>query len=150
MKRDVLFLESLMPLGDLSILGLRLLTGSFLVWEMWFNISDAATMEAVVAYFGKNGFAYPGIFAPLSAWAQFGIGIGLVLGLLTRWAGLLLAFNFIIGIVMVHWHESYREWWPAIVLVGLGLHFAAVGGGRFSLDAVLLRRGRAETGTIAR
>jgi putative oxidoreductase len=59
-------------------------------------------------------------FSRLSAWAQFFIGIALVIGLLTRWGGLLLAFNFTVGVVMVHWGESFRAWWPAIVLVALG------------------------------
>jgi putative oxidoreductase len=60
-----------------------------------------------------------------------------VLGLLTRWAGLLLAFNFTVGVVMVHWHQTFREWWPAIVLVFLGLYFAARGAGRFSIDRII-------------
>ncbi len=139
MNRDFLLLESLGRYGDHALLALRLLTGAFLVWEMWFNISSAATMKLVVGYFADNGFAYPEFFAPLSAWAQFFIGIALILGLLTRWAGLLLAFNFIVGVVMVHWDQSFREWWPAIVLVAIGLVFATIGGGRFALDRRLER-----------
>lgn len=140
MTDDALFLPSLSRFSDHSLLALRSLTGAFLVWEMWFNISDADTMKLVVGYFAENGFAYPEFFAPLSAWAQFILGIALILGLLTRWAGLLLAFNFVIGVAMVHWDESFRDWWPAIVLVALGLHFAANGGGRFALDAWLNRK----------
>ncbi len=132
--RDWLFLTSLARLGDASLLTLRALTGSFLIWEMWFNISSAETMTLVVGYFRDNGFAYPEFFAPSSAWAQFLIGIALLLGLATRWAGLLLAFNFTVGMAMVHLDDTLREQWPALALLFTGLLFAAYGGGRYALD----------------
>jgi len=132
--RDWLFLTSWARFSDASLLALRLLTGSFLVWEMWFNISNAETMTLVVGYFRDNGFAYPEFFAPLSAWAQFLIGIALILGFATRWAGLLLAFNFIVGMVMVHLGDTLQEQWPALALLFAGLLFAAFGGGRYALD----------------
>lgn len=139
-RDDLLLLEPLSRFSDHALLALRLLTGAFLVHAMWPNISDAATMKEVVGYFAANGFAAPEVMAPLSAWAQFFIGIALILGLLTRWAGLLLAFNFIVGVVMVHWNETFREWWPAIVLVAIGLLLATLGAGRFALDRPLERR----------
>ena len=142
MRNDLLLLRPLAAGSDLALLALRLLTGWFLVYHMWFNISDAATMREVVGYFAANGFAAPRFMAPLSAWAQFLIGIALILGLLTRWAGLALAFNFIVGLVMVHWSETFREWWPALSLVAIGLVLATVGPGRFSLDHALAARGR--------
>lgn len=63
-----------------------------------------------------------------------------MLGLLTRGAGAVVAFNFVVALVMVHWNQDFRGWWPALVLVLLGLHFMAQGGGQFSLDALLSRR----------
>ena len=39
--------------------------------------------------------------APLSVAVQFGCGALLVLVLLTRWAGLLVAANFVVAVVMV-------------------------------------------------
>lgn len=139
-RNDWLLLTPLSRYSDHALLALRLLTGSFLVHAMWPNISDAATMKEVVGYFAANGFAAPGFMAPLSAWAQFFIGTALILGLLTRWAGLLLAFNFIVGVVMVHWNETFREWWPAIVLVAIGFVFATLGGGRFAVDRLIGKR----------
>jgi putative oxidoreductase len=62
-----------------------------------------------------------------------------VIGLLTRWAGLLMTFNFIVAVVMVHWSQDFRGWWPAIVLVFISLHFALQGAGRYSVDAWLWR-----------
>jgi len=134
MKNDLLLLRPLARFGDHALLILRLLTGFFLAWHMWFNISDGETMKAVVGYFESNGFAWPGFFAPLSAWAQFIIGILLILGLFTRWAGLALAFNFVVGVLMVHMSDTFREQWPPLSLLVIGLVFATLGAGRFALD----------------
>jgi putative oxidoreductase len=59
---------------------------------------------------------------------------------LIRWAGVLLAFNFIVAVIMVHWDQSFREWWPAIILVALGLLFATIGAGRHAIDRHLETR----------
>lgn len=140
MNKDLLLLRPLARFDDYSVLALRLLTGAFLVWEMWFNISSRETMQEVIGFFADNGFAYPWFFAPLSAWAQFFIGIALILGLFTRWAGLLLAFNFTVGLIMVHWGDSFRACWPAAALLVIGLVLATRGGGRFAVDSILERR----------
>jgi putative oxidoreductase len=135
MMQRLLLLPSLARLEDLALLALRCLTGGFLIHGVIDNILSPARMQEFVGFLAANGFAAPAVMAPLSVYAQFAIGVALVLGALTRWAGLLLAFNFIVGVVMVHWQQSFREWWPAIVLVFLGLYFAARGAGRFGLDA---------------
>ena len=119
---------------DLSQLALRLLTGAFLIHETLDNVISPARMAEFAAYLAHFGFPAPALMAPLSVAVQFACGALLALGLLTRWAGLLIAANFVVGVVMVHWAESFRGWWPAIVLVFIGLHFATHGAGRISLD----------------
>lgn len=133
-------LPELRRYDDLAWLAVRLLTGAFLIHGVWDNIKSAARMTEFVGFLRSNGFPAPELMAPLSVWAQLVIGVALIAGLLTRWAGLLLIFNFVIGVVMVHWNESFREIWPAAVLVGLGLMFATYGAGRYSIDALLERR----------
>ena len=54
---------------------------------------------------------------------------------------LMVAANFVVAVAMVHFAEPFRGWWPAIVLVFLGLHFAAAGSGKFGLDALFGGRG---------
>ncbi|HEX9933094.1 MAG TPA: DoxX family protein [Allosphingosinicella sp.] len=124
--------------SDLSLAALRILTGAFLIHGTLDNVTSAARMEEFVGFLTAHRFILPELMAPLSVWAQFVCGGLLVLGLLTRWAGLVVAFNFVVAVWMVHWPEDFRGWWPAIVLVFLGLHFAASGGGRWSLDRLLL------------
>lgn len=140
MSRDLLLLAPLSRFSNLTLLLLRLLTGAFLVHGVWDNITSAERMTEFVGFLKANHFAAPELMAPLSVYVQFAIGIALILGLLTRWAGVLLVVNFVVAVVMVHWNQSFREWWPAIVLVGLGLLFATQGAGRYGLDTSLERR----------
>jgi uncharacterized membrane protein YphA (DoxX/SURF4 family) len=119
---------------DLSQLGLRLLTGSFLMHETLDNIVSPARMQEFAAFLAQFSFPAPNLMAPLGVWVQFISGALLALGLLTRWAGLAIAATFMVAVTMVHFVEPYRGWWPALVLVFIGLHFATHGGGRFSLD----------------
>jgi putative oxidoreductase len=78
--------------------------------------------------------------APLCVWAQFLCGIALILGLLTRWAGLVTTFVFIVAVWMVHWPQDFPGWWPALILVFLGVLFATAGGGRYALDTLIAPR----------
>jgi putative oxidoreductase len=122
--------------SDLSLFGLRALTGAFLVHETWDNVSSSARMAEFVKFLDQFGFPAPALMAPLSVAVQFGCGILLILGLFTRLSGLLIAANFVVAVLMVHFNEPFRGWWPALVLVFLGLHFAAAGAGKFGLDAM--------------
>ena len=137
-----LALSSLSRWSDLTLFGLRALTGAFLIHQTWDNVTSRARMDEFVQFLDQFGFPLPWLMAPLSVAVQFGCGVLLVLGLLTRWAGLLIAANFTVAIAMVHFADPFRGWWPALVLVFLGLHFAATGSGKFGLDALIWKRRR--------
>ena len=135
-----LALPSLSRWSDLTLFALRVLTGAFLMHETWDNVTSRARMGEFVEFLAQHGFPLPWLLAPLSVAVQFGCGALLIVGLLTRWAGLLVAANFAVAVLMVHFNEPFRGWWPALVLVFLGLHFAAAGSGKFGLDALLWKR----------
>jgi len=135
-----LALPSLSRWSDLTLLALRLVTGAFLMHETWDNVSSRARMGEFVAFLEQFGFPLPHLMAPLSVAVQFGCGALLILGLLTRVAGLLVAANFVVAVAMVHFAEPFRGWWPALVLVFLGLHFAAAGAGKYGFDALFGKR----------
>ena len=137
-----LALASLSRWSDLTLFGLRALTGAFLMHETWDNVTSRARMNEFVQFLDQFGFPVPWLLAPLSVAVQFECGALLVLGLLTRVAGLLVAANFVVAVAMVHFNQPFRDWWPAIVLVFLGLHFAAAGSGTFGLDALVFGSGR--------
>ena len=128
--------------ADLGLLLLRLVTGSFLIYQSHDNVLSAERMDEFVKFLAQFGFAYPELMAPLSVYFQFAAGIAFILGLLTRWFGLITCFNFIVAVWMVHSPDPFPTWWPALILVFLGLYFGLRGSGRYGLDALIERRQR--------
>ena len=131
---------SLARFEDVTWLLLRVVTGTFLVHGTWDNISNGERMLEFVQFLEKYGFWQPALMAPLSVWVQFLAGLALVTGTFTRVAGALITFNFIVAVVMVHWALDFRGWWPALILVFIGLHAMARGSGTYGIDAFLEKR----------
>lgn len=131
---------TLQPLArgaDAALLALRLVVGAFLIYGVWDNIVSAERMAEFEGFLAKAGFPLPGLMAPLSVWAQLLCGVAFVLGLGTRWAGLICAFNFVVAIVMVDQHQGIRASFPAACLVMIGLYLATYGPGAFALDRLV-------------
>jgi putative oxidoreductase len=126
--------------ADLGLLLLRLCTGAFLIYQSHDNVFSAARMDEFVKFLVQFNFPMPELMARLSVYAQFAAGIGFVLGLFTRWLGLITMINFMVACWMVHWSQDFAGWWPALILVFLGLYFGLRGGGRFAIDALIERR----------
>jgi putative oxidoreductase len=132
-----LFLPRTAPHADLGLLLLRWATGGFLIFQSHDNVFSAARMVEFEQFLRQFGFAYPKLMAPLSVYAQFAAGIAFVLGLFTRWAGLITAFNFTVAVWMVHWSDPIPGKWPATILIFLGLYFGLRGSGRYGFDALV-------------
>jgi len=137
--RRLLFLHDLQRGSDLSLLALRLVVGGFLIWGVWDNVANPERMEEFRIFLQHHGFAYPEQMAPLSVWAQLLCGSAFTLGLITRWAGLVCAFNFVVALTMVDAQEGVRAALPSTLLVLVGLLLATHGAGRWALDPVLHR-----------
>jgi putative oxidoreductase len=104
------------------------------------------------------GFPAPLLFAWLSALAEFAGGLGVVLGLFTRWAAALATVNmFVAGFLRHQAHRHLLSWlgiapaseealkaWgnPELALAYLTIlaGVALLGPGRFSIDAKLGRK----------
>ena len=136
-RRDVILLTPLARFGDFGLLLLRLVTGAFLIYQSHDNILSSARMAEFEKFLTQFGFPAVELLAPLCVWAQFLCGIAFVIGFLTRWAGLITISVFIVAVYMVHWSQDFNGWWPALILVFLGLLFATEGPGRYSVDARL-------------
>lgn len=137
--RESLLLPFLQRYSDCALLLMRIVVGSFLAWGVWDNISSSQHMEEFVSFLAKFGFPAPKLMAPLSVWVQFVVGICFILGLFTRWAGLLCAVNFAVAIVMVDRFAGVRGAFASTCLILIGLYLATYGAGRFSLDSRLQR-----------
>ena len=120
---------------DLALFALRAITGLFLLYQSHDNVLSAARMDEFQAFMAQFGFWRPGILAPFAIFWQVAAGIGFILGLFVRPLGLITAIQFVVAVWMVHWTQTFDGWWPALVLVFLGLYFFARGGGKYALDA---------------
>ncbi|HEX9966246.1 MAG TPA: DoxX family protein [Allosphingosinicella sp.] len=149
MRTDLLLLAPLARLADLGLLLLRWVTGAFLVYQSHDNVLSSARMDEFVKFLTQFDFPLPELMAPLCVWAQFLCGIAFILGLLTRWAGLVTAFVMAVAVWMVHWPQDFVGWWPALILVFLALLFATRGAGRYSLDRLIERRDDRHRGKAA-
>lgn len=135
--RKLLFLNSAQRFGDFALLILRLFVGLFLIWGVWDNITSAERMREFATFLAKHDFPSPAILAPVSVYVQLLVGIGFVLGLFTRWAGILCIINFAVAIAMVDSAGGMRGIFPSGCLIVIGLYLATHGAGRFSMDAAL-------------
>lgn len=135
-----LLLPRLERFAGLGLLALRLVTGAFLLYQSHDNVLSAGRMAEFAGFLRQFGFPAPELLAPFAIFWQVAAGLGFILGLFTRWLGIITMVQFIIACRMVHWSEDFAGWWPALILVFLGLYFGLRGGGRYSLDALLTAR----------
>lgn len=135
--RKLLFLNSAQRFSDFALLLLRVFVGLFLIWGVWDNITDSTRMHEFASFLAKHDFPSPAILAPVSVYLQLAIGAGFILGLFTRWAGIVCAIVFIVAIAMVDRFGGMRGIFPSGCLVFIGLYLATYGAGRISMDAAL-------------
>jgi putative oxidoreductase len=132
---SLVFLTGIERFADVGLLLLRIATGAFLIYQSQDNVFSDARMNEFANFMTQFGFVYPKLLAPLSVYAQFTAGVCFILGIFTRWLGLITAFNFLVAIWMVHWEDPVPQMWPAGVLIVLGLYLGLRGSGRLGLDA---------------
>lgn len=138
--RGLIFLEGLRGLGDAALLALRVLVGSFLVWGVWDNIASAERMQEFVQFLTALNCPAPDLAAPVSVYAQFICGALILLGLVTRWTGLVMTFNFIVAVALLTLgggESDFRALFPPLVMIAIPLFLATHGAGKLSLDAML-------------
>lgn len=119
---------------DLGLLLLRLGIGGHLIWSTQDNVFSWERMLHFRDFLEKFDFPYPLFCAVLSVAAQFAGGCALVVGLFTRFAGAVLAFNFVVAIVMVDGKAAYPQAFAALAIVVACLCLVFTGAGRWSLD----------------
>jgi len=135
--RKLVHLASAQRFADLALLLQRVFVGLFLIWGVWDNLTSSERLGEFAQFLGTHGFGAPNILAPVSVYLQLAIGLGFILGLFTRWAGLLCAIHFAIAIVMVDYQGGVRGIFPSGCLLVIGLYLATHGAGRFSVDEAI-------------
>jgi putative oxidoreductase len=138
--RHLFYCDTVGNIGSVGLLLLRLVMGVAFVFHGWPKIQNP------MGWMGPES-PVPAILQALAALAEFGGGMALVVGLLTRLASLGIATNMIVALGMVHLPHGDpfvsktggRSFELAAVYLACAILFLLLGPGRFSLDALLFR-----------
>jgi len=126
--------------GDAILLVARMLLGvMFLIYG--FN-SFPSGLEN---YLRSLGMPVPAVMAPIGSVVQIVGGLGLILGLMTRYATAFLVLFVVVATVFAHRYWEYADaarvpqmanFWKNITIIGGMAALFCTGGGRYSLDAL--------------
>jgi len=124
--------------GALALLALRLVAGPAFILHGWPKIQNA---------FGWLGPDVPSWLQALAAFAEFGGGIAMLAGVLTRLAALGIACVMCYALFLVHIPkgdpfvgQGGSSWELAAVYLAIMIALMLRGAGQFSLDALMCRK----------
>jgi putative oxidoreductase len=107
-------------------------------------IGKLGAMDATIAYIGQGGLPVPQLAYWVSIAVELGGGLLVLFGFQTRLAGLMLAGWCVITGVLFHYHPGDQaqmiNYMKNLAMAGGFLQLFAVGGGAWSVDALLRRR----------
>jgi putative oxidoreductase len=100
--------------------------------------------HGVAGFFGAAGIPLPFVSAVIVTLVEFLGGIALILGLLTRWAAALNAFDMVVAILVVHLKNGFFDQQHGVeyplTLLAACIALAVVGPGAASVDGALAKR----------
>ena len=123
---------------DLGLLILRVLSG--LALAVAHGIGKLPPSDGFVGAVGRLGFPAPEVFAWVAGLAEFGGGVLLAFGLLTRPAALAVAATMAVALFGAHGDDPFADGEKAFLFLTAALALLATGAGRYSLDRLIYRR----------
>ena len=139
--RKLFYCDTVGPVGSVGLLVLRVVMGAAFVLHGWGKIQNP------MGWMGPEA-TIPGIFQALAAVAEFGGGMALIVGLLTRLASLGITSVMVVALATVHLPMGHpfvgKPGGPSFelpaVYLACAVLFFLLGPGRVSLDALLFGR----------
>lgn len=128
------------PASHVGFLLLRVIAG--LALALAHGLGKVPPSEGFVNRVGEMGLPAPELFAWLAATAEFGGGLLLALGFLTRPASFLILGNMVIVFLMAHAGDPFGNREKALLFGAIALFYLLAGAGRYSIDALFRRRVR--------
>ncbi|WP_424961249.1 DoxX family protein [Ekhidna sp.] len=117
-------MDNLKRFADLPI---RLVVGFHLIYDTQDNVFSWGRMLEFRDFLDAFNMPFPLMSAITSVYAQFICGILFIVGWKVRLAGIVMIFNFIVAILLVHMNDPYPIIYPAISMLA-GAAFLALNG----------------------
>ena len=142
--REPLAFEFFDERREYGTLFLRLLIGPFIIWGVLDNMLSHEQMLEFESFLAAKGAPFPAFSARLSVYAQFICGISILLGVFVRLTSVAFIINFIAALIIAHRGDTFRNMFPALMMLASGLFFLFHGAGKPSVDEWLAtqREGR--------
>ena len=118
---------------DLGVFLLRLFVGLRLVYGVADNVLSWEHMKAYESFLAANHFPFPLVSAVVSVYAQLICGLRILVGFQIRFAALLMIFNFLVALVMVHRHDTIEGMTPALAMLFCSVLFLFYGAGKIAV-----------------
>ena len=119
---------------DVGVLLLRIFIGTRLLYGVLDNIFSWSHMLQFKAFLQLFHFPMPLVSAIVSVYAQALCGVLIITGWKIRGAALVMIFNFIVALLMVHRGQTIEQMTPALAMLFGNLLFLFTGAGRYALD----------------
>jgi len=128
-------------LAPLAFTLLRVSTGVIMIAHGWDKLID---IPKWTGYFVGMGIPFPELSIHFAIAGEFLGGIGLLLGALTRLASLGVFFTMAVAVSQVHFGNGLlaknNGFEYPLTLMLVALYFVIMGGGRFSVDRLLMNK----------
>ncbi len=124
--------------ADAGLLLLRVFVGLGLA--LAHGLGKLPPSERFLAGVAEMGFPFPVLFGWAAGLAEFGGGLLLAVGLLTRPAALFVGVTMVVAAFIRQAGSPFGERELALLYLAPALLFLLAGGGRYALDAVLRKR----------
>ncbi len=121
--------------ANIALAGLRIFTG--LSMAFGHGVGKIPPSEGFTKGIADMGFPAPGLFSWAAGLSEFGGGILIALGLMTRPASFALGITMFVAAFIRHAADPFMRKEKALLFLALAVFFALVGAGRYSIDRII-------------
>ncbi len=128
------WLNSFQRFSDYADLPIRLAVGIHLIIGSQDNVFSWERMLEFRDFLEQFGMPIPLVAAFTSVYVQFIGGILFIVGWRVRLAAVIMVFNFIVAILLVHIGDTYANTFPALMMLAGSIFLLFNGAGKWSID----------------